>query len=82
MCLCTVDSKETKNTVLLLAVENQSNISAVMFQSNLAGTLGLGNNGNIFFSCRSFTPGHMQHETRRTDIHTHTHTYTGLMCQS
>lgn len=71
-CLCTVDSKkETKNTVLLLAVENQSNISAVMFQSNLAATLGLGNNGNMcFFRC-SFTPGYMQHGTKRTDTHTH-----------
>lgn len=56
-CLCTVDyKKETKNTVLLLAVENQSNISAVMFQSNLAATLGLGNNGNMFFSAAVLPP--------------------------
>lgn len=77
-CLCTVDSKkETKNTVLLLAVENQSNISAVMFQSNLAATLGLGNNGNMFFSAAVLPP-----DICSMGLREQTHTHTGLMCQS
>lgn len=71
--------KETKNTVLLLAVENQSNISAVMFQSNLAATLGLGNNGNMFFSAAVLPPDICSMGLREQ---THTHTHTGLMCQS
>lgn len=77
-CLCTVDSKkETKNTVLLLVVENQSNISAVMFQSNLAATLGLGNNGNMFFSAAVLPP-----DICSMGLREQTHTHTGLMCLS